>query len=685
MKLSVLFQACVLYILLLSSLFSQTGVYDSGGSLMHEQAAYDVTFYNLDLFVNPADSSIQGSVLIDAKIVQPIDRFVVDLDTLLSIQGITEINADGGQQLHKFIRDAGKIWITLNTTRQPGENISIKIEYGGYPLIALRPPWTGGFQWDETEDGSPWIATSCQGEGADIWWPVKDHVSDEPDSMRISIRIPSPLFCASNGRLESQVDNNDGTITYNWFVSNPINTYNVALNIAPYKLIDTVYTSVAGDKFPVMFWVLPEDYDKGRKFFAEILEHIRFFEDHLGPYPFRADKYGVVQTPHLGMEHQTIVAYGANFNNGAMTGGRDWGFDALHHHEFSHEWWGNLVTCSDWKDMWLHEGFGTYMQALYVEERDGIEKYHEFMKVNMHFGNNYPVAPLESKTGKEIGRSPVYTKGAWFLHILRHVIGDDAFNVALRRMAYPDPEMESVTDGMQTRFASSDDFLSIAEQVSGMQLDWLFNIYLHQPKLPKLDINLEENALNLKWNTPDNLPFPIPLDILSGNTISKVVVPSEGLEIPIDGNDTPFIDPDNWVLFEPSALDSAKFYIKAGRYEDAYKAYDLAMIADQKNKAVQNMIRHLEFVQSNQSAGSTDYKRFEGKYRLFRNYSLSVTLYEDGLYLIGGMSGKTKLYPISSSKFVSPDSETIFEFVMDEDDNVKELAMGRRSAEKIRE
>ena len=362
----------IIFLLLLNSAIidAQTDIYDTGGPLMPEQAAYDVTHYNLDLFVNPADSSIKGFVIISAKIVQPVDHFVVDLDTLLSISAINEFYSDADSQYMLFERKIGKVQINLNTTRQPGELIKIRIDYGGKPLIAVRPPWTGGFQWSKTEDGYSWIATSCQGEGSDIWWPCKDHVSDEPDSMNINIRVPDPLFCASNGKLLSQESNDDSTTTYHWFVSNPINSYNVALNIAPYKLIDTTYTSIAGDEFPVMFWVLPQDYEKGLKFFPEILEHIKFFENLLGPYPFRADKYGVVQTPHLGMEHQTIIAYGAKFNNSAMTG-KNWGFDALHHHEFSHEWWGNLVTCSDWNDMWLHEGFGTYMQALYVEKLSG--------------------------------------------------------------------------------------------------------------------------------------------------------------------------------------------------------------------------------------------------------------------------------------------------------------------------
>ncbi|MFQ5583895.1 MAG: hypothetical protein ACE5GL_05625 [Calditrichia bacterium] len=221
-----------------------TEIYDTGGPLMQEQASYDVRFYDLSLTVNPSDSSIDGSVQIKADIVQPIDWFVVDLDTLLSIHKIIDMKKPGSESLMRFHREIGKVWIYLNRTHQPGEAVNLKIYYGDVPRIAKRPPWDGGFTWAKTADGSPWIATSCQGEGADIWWPMKDHVSDEPDSMGIHVRIPEPLVCASNGRLRNVEEHPDNTRTYHWFVSTPINAYNVALNIAPYRLIEKSYTSV---------------------------------------------------------------------------------------------------------------------------------------------------------------------------------------------------------------------------------------------------------------------------------------------------------------------------------------------------------------------------------------------------------------------------------------------------------
>jgi aminopeptidase N len=524
---------------------AQVGIYDTGGPLMPEQAAYDTKFYDLALQVFPDEQRIAGRLQVTAQVVQPIYWLVLDLDTLLAISAVQE-----NGQFRTYQRRGGKVWIDLQQTRQPGSQFTVQIDYNGKPRPAPRAPWQGGFSWAKTSGGAHWIATTCQSDGADLWWPCKDHVSDEPDSMRLHVRVPDPLVVASNGRLERTEPHNDGTSTYHWFISNPINIYNVALNIAPYRTIETTLQSVAGDEFPVVFYVLPEDFEKGQKLFPQILDHLRFYEKFCGPYPFRSDKYGVAQTPHLGMEHQSIIAYGANFNNGSMTGGKDWGFDALHHHELAHEWWGNLVTNADWRDMWIHEGFGSYMQALYSEQLYGKARYQEHIRAMRNFSNTLAVAPRESKTGDEIYRAPIYTKGAWILHSLRYVMGDVAFFRALRRMAYPDPALEKVTDGRQTRFVTTDDFLTICEQESGKELDWFFEVYLRQPALPKLYSKIENNQISLRWETPNNLPFPMPVELELGKKRQRVEVTAQGVTISFDKKVKPVVDPDGWVLLE---------------------------------------------------------------------------------------------------------------------------------------
>lgn len=529
---------------------AQTAIYDSGGPIMPEQAAYDVTFYNLMLEVFPDDQRIAGKLQATADVVHPMYWFVLDLDTLLEVNGTWLMEAGNKRITRPHKREGGKLWIDLGKTYQAGSQLTLEVAYDGVPHVAPRAPWDGGFSWSKTPSGAHWIATTCQSQGADLWWPVKDHVSDEPDSMALHIRVPNPLVVASNGRLIEVEEHSNNTSTYHWFISNPINTYNVALNIAPYRTIEGEMNCVTGETYPVVFYVLPEDFEKGKELFPEFLDHLRFYEELLGPYPFRADKYGVAQTPHLGMEHQSIIAYGANFNNGSMTGGKDWGFDALHQHELAHEWWGNLVTNADWRDMWIHEGFGSYMQPLYAEKIGGKELYQEYMRSMRRFSNSLPVAPRASKTASEIYRAPIYTKGAWVLHTLRYLMDDPAFFRALRRMAYPEPAMEKITDGRQTRFVTTDDFLNICEEESGMELDWFFEVYLRQAALPQLYSKIADGKITLRWQSPVDMPFPMPVEIEIGKNRQKVQIPPNGITLPIGKKDKPVVDPDNWLLFE---------------------------------------------------------------------------------------------------------------------------------------
>lgn len=526
------------------SLTAQVDPLDSGGPLMPEQAAYDVSFYGMELEIMPDAQRIEGTIEVRVRVVQPMKYLVLDLHPDLKVNGVTMRKQDLEYEI-----DEGKVWIDLGYTLQPREQVNVEVAYGGKPRVAPNPPWEGGFTWEKTPSGEHWIATSCQTNGADLWWPCKDHVSDEPDSMALSITVPEPLVVATNGRFRGKRMTEKGKATYDWYISTPINIYNVAMNIAPYVALEDELESITGEMIPVVFYVLPEDEQNGKELLPEIKEHLAFYEKYLGPYPFRQDKYGVVQTPHLGMEHQTIIAYGANFDNTSMTRGRDWGFDALHHHELGHEWWGNLVTNYDWKDMWIHEGFCSYMQAIYMEELEGKKGYHEYMN-NMRFLNRLPVAPREGKSAKEIYQAPIYTKGAWVLHSLRYLIGDEAFFKSLRRMCYPHPAMEAIKDGKQCRFVTTDDFRLIAEEESGVDLKWFFDVYLRQVKLPILHSRVEGNKLSLRWEVPDGLPFSMPVEVLVDGEKRRVAVTQEGVEVKFQRGQQPEVDPDRWIMME---------------------------------------------------------------------------------------------------------------------------------------
>ncbi|MDH5198756.1 MAG: M1 family metallopeptidase [Gemmatimonadota bacterium] len=519
--------------------------YDSGGPLDADEAVYDVHFYDLAVTVNPADSTISGRVDIHARVVAPAWRIAFDLDTLLRIDSLGLAEEPGALP---FVRCGGRVRVALPVTLQPGAIMTLRVAYSGHPRVAPRPPWDGGFQWARTRSGAPWVATSNQMLGADVWWPVKDHISDKPDSMAISVTAPGSLVVASNGRLQSVDDAPDGWKTWHWFVSTPISTYNVALNIAPYRTIDTTVASVAGDSFPVVFYVLPEDYAKGVAFFPEILAQLAWFERRIGPYPFRADKYGVAQTPHLGMEHQSIIAYGANFDNRAMTG-VDWGFDALHQHELSHEWWGNLVTNADWKDMWLHEGFGTYMQALFLEDTQGVDRARAFLRaIGRSVANRAPIAPREATSTQRIYGNDIYFKGARVLHTLRWLIGDDAFFRAIRRLAYADDAAAQSTDGSAVHFATTADFITMAEQESGRDLGWFFEVYVFRAALPALVSAQMGDQLTLYWEAPNDLPFPMPVEVVIDGAARRLDMTDGRGSVRVPSGAAVEVDPNAWVL-----------------------------------------------------------------------------------------------------------------------------------------
>ncbi len=682
-------QAVFLFVslVLVPHLRSAEDILDSGGPLTPQQAAFDVHFYDLSVQVFPGDSSISGTVTVVATMVHPYDWLVLNLDTVLTIRRVERQEAGGTWVPASYHRKVGEVWIYLGHTRQPGETVQVRVAYQGRPRIAVRPPWNGGFTWARTPSGAPWIATTCQEEGADIWWPVKDHVSDKPDSMAIHVRVPASLFCASNGRLLKTERHSDNTTTYHWFVSTPINTYNVALNIAPYRRFDTTFVNITGDTVPVFFWVLPEYAEHGPAFLKEIVKQLRFFEQTLGPYPFRADKCGVVQTPHLGMEHQTIIAYGAGFDNTVLTQ-KDWGFDGLLHHEMSHEWWGNLVTNFDWRDMWLHEGFGTYMQALYVEYLHGTSAYHEYMDFLHRFRNELPVAPRQTQTADQIYRAPIYYKGAWVLHTLRYLMGDSLFFRSLRRMAYPTPQLERVTDGRQCRFATTDDYLQLVNGLSGQQLDWFFEMYLRQPHLPQLDVRLKPTELTLRWVLPQPQAFPMPLDVVINNHRQQLVVTPEGITVPLPPNATVAIDPDHWVLFQYKNLEEGQAAIQEKRWKDARQLLTALKGIKNLQPQIAALLHHIRFMETHQQQDLHRlFQRWIGTYRVNRETTLRFLAGEHGFMVLTNRRTIEMVLPIGENQFVERNGRAYYRFESSGDNQIvliktdasgRELLRGRR-------
>ncbi len=524
---------------------------DSGGPLSYEQAAFDVRAYDITAEINPASRSLKGTTIIEAMIVAPTRLITIDLDTPYEVSSVKVWKHDAFAPAN-FLREDGKIKIEFEASKQPGEKVDISISYSGKPRVAPNPPWVGGFMWEKTADGSDWITVACQNDGADLWFPVKDHPSDEADSVNLHITVPEDLYVASVGKLQKVTQNKDKTKTFDWFMSNSINNYNIVVNIAPYKLVEASYKSTGGETFPIIFYALPESAEKAKDIVAQTKKFLAFYEKYAGPYPYRSEKLGIAETPHLGMEHSTIIAYGNKFKNGPN------GFDTLMLHELGHEWWGNLVTASDWRDMWIHEGFQSYFDALYVEDTLGRDAYLKAMSGKMKATNNLqPVAPRESRFTYQIyfqapdylkSDGDIYGKGASILHTLRYLIGDDAFFRSVRKMAYPEKEMEGITSGKQSRLVTTDDFKQIAENESGINLDWFFEVYFRQPKLPELDVSRSSDKMELQWKTPNDLPFPMAIDVEINGVKKRIAMPDGNVSLTVKETDTVKFDPEGWIL-----------------------------------------------------------------------------------------------------------------------------------------
>jgi aminopeptidase N len=500
------------------------------GSITPEREWWDLNHYDLNVKVEPSKKFISGYNVVRYKVLEKAEMLQIDLQEPMKIESVEQ----DGKKL-RFSTEGNAHFIKLKKKQLPGDFNEIKITYSGYPREAVRAPWDGGFSWKQDKNGNPFVATSCQGLGASVWWPNKDHMYDEVDSMRISIAVPKGLMDISNGQLESVEEKGDFT-TYNWVVKNPINNYGVNVNVGNYVHFDEVYEGENGP-LKLDYYVLPENLEKAKKQFVQTPMMLQAFEHWFGPYPFYEDGFKLVEVPYLGMEHQSSVTYGNKFENGYL--GRDlsgtgWGlqFDFIIVHEAGHEWFANNITYKDIADMWIHEGFTAYSENLYLDYHFGTKASEAYViGTRANIQNDRPI--IGPYGVNQSGSGDMYYKGANILHTLRQLVEDDDKWRQILRGLNKDFYHQTVTT------QEIEDYLSHKTE---KDLSAFFNQYLRTTMIPTLEYRLEGDSIEYRYaDVVDDFDMPVRVFI---NGTEKWLFPSEewkkekldGTQIVFDNN-----------------------------------------------------------------------------------------------------------------------------------------------------
>ncbi|RYF57205.1 MAG: M1 family peptidase, partial [Cytophagaceae bacterium] len=446
------------------------------GAITPERAWWDLAFYHLTVRVQPTDSTLSGSTLIRYRVLKPGQTLQVDLQRPLRV---LRVEQDGKSLAVR--QDGNAYFVTLTKPQKPGQTEAVTVHYAGKPRVAKRPPWDGGLVWSRDKSGNWFIATACQGLGASAWWPCKDHMYDEPDSMAISVTVPEDLMDVSNGRLRRVATNPDHTRTFDWYVVNPINNYGVNLNIGRYEHWSEKYKGEKG-LLSLNYYALSDHVDSARTQFKQVPKMLKAFEYWFGPYPFYEDGYKLVETPYLGMEHQSSVTYGNRFRNGYL--GRDlshtgWGllWDFIIVHESGHEWFANNITYKDVADMWIHESFTNYSECLFTEYYYGKEAGAQYViGCRANIRNDKPIIGIYNVNHE--GSGDMYYKGGNMLHTIRQLVGNDATWRQVLRGLNKTFYHQTVTTNQIEQYMS---------QQTSLVLKPVFDQYLRNTKIPVLE------------------------------------------------------------------------------------------------------------------------------------------------------------------------------------------------------
>jgi aminopeptidase N len=530
----------------------------SGGPRPAEQLALRFDSVDLAIEVLPATKRLRGVATLVFTAKAPIARLLVDLDRNLPVSAVA---VDGVTlKAGSWSNPQGRIAIPLTSLASTGQRLTVRIAYAGVPHVAVNAPWDDGVVWSRTKDGRTWFATTAEGYGCDLFWPCLDFPTGEPALATLHITVPKGLKAPANGVLLGVDTLADGRTTWNWRAKHP-NTYGIALTVGPYEELSGAYKSRYGNTIQMFYWYLPGEKAEAEKLFGEFAPTLDFFEQVIGPYPFADEKLGVVETPHKGMEHQTINAYG---NKYAKTPD---GFDDLFQHEFAHEWFANQLTVANWDDYWLHEGFATYMQPLYGEWREGPARYAAMMdKQRLRIDNKAAMVRGKLLTEEEVyepakggAGQDIYFKASWMLHTLRWLIGDAAFFDATRRVVYgrPDPK----PGNFHPRYGSTEDFERAIREVTDKDYGWFFDVYLRQAALPDLVSQPRSGGgLMLRWKIASDKSFPMPIDVAVDGKVVRVQMTG--------GTGTLAAAPGAHIVIDPEAR-----VLKRSEQVEAYRAW----------------------------------------------------------------------------------------------------------------
>ncbi len=485
--------------------FSFTYADSLRGSLRPERTCFDVTYYDLNLNIDIPKQFIRGFVDVHFNVVE--DFNVMQLDLFRNMK-IVEVIFYEQPVTYRRIYDAFFVHLPIKLTA--GSQAYVRVVFEGFPQTAKNAPWDGGFVWSKDLMGNPWVGVACEGTGASLWWPNKDHLSDEPDSVSIKVIIPDGLSVVANGNLRKAESQGNGYTLHDWFVSYPINNYNVTVNIGKYTNLKDTYIAKDGDSLAIDYYVLDYNTEKAKAHFAQVKPMLACFEKYFGKYPFWNDGYALVETPYLGMEHQSALAYGNEYNRGYLGGmiPRDMNWDYIIVHESAHEYFGNAVSVRDHGEIWLHESLTTYMEALYVECTFGYADAVRYLESQKPFIRNLdPINGPRDVNWDNYSGNDHYFKGAQMIHTLRNGLDDDELFFGILRGFY---------EQYKYKVCQTEDFITYVKENSNKDLTGFFEQYLWHPNYPRFDYELRQKDKDLKvafrW-VADVSEFGMPIKI----------------------------------------------------------------------------------------------------------------------------------------------------------------------------